>query len=552
MKPELIIRQLVDFGLSDKEAMIYVTLLMMRKARAGEVARELQLNRMLVYRTMAKLCDKGLVKATVEKPMRFVPASMDDALRLLIKDTEGRLSQMKYRYDALLQEWSAVDTSPLPADTLSFRVVQGRKQIYALLAKMFRSAERWIRLIVNCRDLIMFQYVDLEDLLRKTAKKGVRVQIIVQYGSDKLDIIANYINFAEVRLIPMTRAARLFIVDNRELAIAFDSEESMALNTRQDTCLYIESAEGRSLMTLADMFSNIWESADDLDTAHLAVSTENVKILRDEESFEETLKDMLRRATSEIMVGIPKGAPSSVKDKLLQLAANRPSQAYVRLDLYIDRSDLPKLEKLATQIDIYHTDKLQNVQLVVVDRKEVLLTSYLGGSEKSARRKHVWSNSRTWLEFVTSFMTDIWQKSLMASTRINELKDHETATKWLLEVKSIFERLDWDVHVPGRATSMKGREFEFGLLAEDDHGNKIAVEFIAGGNDRNLETITSFYGKAMQCDVRVLYLISVPPAKPEEHSLAQYYNVPILEGRSRQEVLSQISEIGEHICPIAR
>lgn len=552
LKPELIVRQLVDFGLSDKEAMIYVTLLMMRKARAGEVARELQLNRMLVYRTMAKLGERALVKATVEKPMRFVPIPMDDALRLLIKDTESRLSQMKYRYDALLQEWSAVDTSPSPADTLSFRVVQGRKQIYALLVKMFRSAEKWIKLIVNSRDLIMFQYVDVEDLLRKTAKKGVKIQIIVQYGSDKLDIVANYVNFAEVRLIPMTRAARLFIVDSRELAIAFDSEESMTLNTREDTCLYIESAEGKSLMTLTGMFSNIWESADDFDTAHSTMPAENVKILRDEESFEETLKDMLGRATSEIMIGIPKGVLSSTKDKLLQLAVNRPGQAYVRLDLCIESSDLQKLEKLAGQIDVYHTDKLQNVQFVIVDRKEILLTLYLGGSEKSARRKHVWSNSRTWLEFVTSFMTDIWQKSLMADTRINELRERGTAMKWLSEVKSVLEQFDWDVHVPGRVTSKKGEKFEFGLLAEDDRGNKIAVEFIAGGNDGNLETITSFYGKAMQCDAKALFLVSVPPAKLEERSLAQYYNIRILEGKNRQEVSSQISEIGERAYPIAR
>lgn len=548
----MIIRQLVDFGLSDKEATIYVTLLMMRKARAGEVARELQLNRMLVYRTMAKLCDRALVKATVEKPMKFVPIPMDDALRLLIKDTEGKLSQMKYRYDALLQEWSAVDTSPSPADTLSFRVVQGRKQIYALLAKMFRSAENWIKLIVSSRDLIMFQYVDLEDLLRKASKKGVKVQIIIQCGNDKLDIVANYINFAEVRMIPMTRAARLFAVDNRELAIAFDSEESVTLNTRQDTCLYIESAEGKSLMTLTDMFSNIWETADDFDAAYSAVSAENVKIVRDEELFEETLKDMLGRATSEIMVGIPKGVPASIKDKLLKSVANRPSPTYVRLDLYIDNSDLPKLEKLAGQIDTYHTDKLRNVQFVIVDRKEILLTSYLGGPDKSARRRHIWSNSKTWLEFVTSFMTDIWEKSLAADARIIELKERGMAMKWLSEARSILEEFKWDVHMPGRVTTKKGEAFEFGLLAEDDHGNKIAIEFIAGENDRNLETITSFYGKAMQCDANALYLISVPPTRLEERSLAQYYNIRLLEGKNRDEIVSQISEIGERVYPIVR
>jgi len=58
---ENVTKQLLDFGLTDKEANIYLALLRSGKARAGEIARKLQLNRMFVYRVLTKLQERELV-----------------------------------------------------------------------------------------------------------------------------------------------------------------------------------------------------------------------------------------------------------------------------------------------------------------------------------------------------------------------------------------------------------------------------------------------------------------------------------------------------------
>lgn len=544
MKLELVTKQLVDFGLSDKEASIYITLLTMGKAKAGEIARKLQLNRMLVYRIVTKLRERELVKASMEKPMKFVPIPLETALNLLVKETEGKLSLMKERYTVLIEDWNSVDVNPAAADTLSFRIVQGRKQIYALLTKMFKSSQKWVKLITTSKDLVRFQYVDLDDTLKKAAKRGVKVEIAVQYEGEKYDIIGRYINFAEVKLVPMSRATRLFIIDDRELVIAFTSDDSMALNTKQDTCLHIQSSEGKSLETMVDIFANIWESADDLDVQDsISKSLEDLKIFRDEETFMKTLKSMLEKAESEILIGIPKDAPPAMKDKVIEEAAKKADQLYVRLIIYVDHADLPKRRQLSEKMDVYHTDVLQSMQFIIKDRKEILITLYLNESEDHKRCKHIWSNSRLYLDSVTGLLMDVWRRSVEFESRANELKKYEMSANCLSELKSILERSNWRVQMPGQITPRPGVCIEFDLLAEDKRGRRMAAEFIVGGDEHNLEEITSFYGKAMNSEVNSLFLISIPPPNPKETSLAQYYNIHLLEAERREDLTSKLAVI---------
>ncbi len=541
MKLELVVRQLVDFGLTDKEALTYLTLLTAGRATAGQVARKLQVNRMLIYRSMEKLCDRGLVKATMEKPMKYVPLPLDNAVRLLIKETEGKLTQMKYRHNALIQEWNALETDLPQTDTLSFRVVQGRKQIYSQLSRLFNAAETSIKLIVSTSDLTTFQYSDLDDLLKKASKKGVKVQIVVQCtNNERLDIIGTYVNFAELRLVPVTRATRLFMIDDRQLMLAFASAESMALNTKQDTCLFIESAQGPSLMTLVDMFSSIWDSADDLATHAAGSDSENIKILRDEKAYRNMLQEMLSKARSEIVVGIPRDAPFAMKRELIQQTDQKAKGIGTRLVLSIDAADLTVLEKLGEKIEAHHTDILQNMQFVVVDKREILLTLYFGEPGDDRRCKYIWSNSQTYLESIMGFVEEVWKRSTPSSERVRDVERNEISKHYMTETRSILERSGWTVHTPGLISCKAGEVLEFGLVAENPSGMKLAAEFIMGGSEQNLAIIASLYGKGINCGIDDLYLIAHPPVGINELKLAQYYNITLVETKSLEGALPRV------------
>ena len=547
---EAITRQLLDFGLTDKEANIYLALLRNGKARAGEIARKLQLNRMIVYRVLTKLQERELVKATMEKPMKFIPIPLEKALELLIRESETKLSLMRDRYDAVVDSWRSVISEPPTSDVLSFKIVQGRKQIYDLLAKMFKSASNWIRLVTTKKDLVRFQYVDLDDALKRAAKRGVKVQIVIQYEDDKLDIVRHYASFASVKVVPISKATRLFIADDKEMIITFTTDDSMVLNTKQETCLKIESTEGKSLDTVVDIFANFWESADELDILDSMSSRtgEDLKTLKTEEAFNKALEGMVETAESELWVGIPKDAPPSMKEKIMNEASKRAGQLYVRMILFLDLDDLRR-SHLLEKVDAYHSDLLQSMQFVIKDRKEILVTLRLNPSEGGSRMKHVWSNSRLYVESMAELLAGLWTKSEGIEARMSELKRSELARSCIAELKTVLERGNWKIQVPGVISPTPEVRFEFGLLAEDSEGRALVAEFIDGASTHNLELITSFYGKAMNADVDSLYLISIPPMSMQEASFAEYCNMHVIEAERIDELPSKLGGVGKQVMP---
>ena len=548
---EEVTKQLLDFGLSDKEANIYLALLRSGKARAGEIARKLQLNRMIVYRVLTKLQERELVKATMEKPMKFIPIPLEKALDLLIRETETKLSLMKDRHDAVLDEWKSVLTEPPVSDVMSFRIVQGRKQIYELLTKMFKSADNYVRLVTTKKDLVRFQYVDLDDALKRAAKRGVKVQIVVQYEDDKLDILTHYAGFASIKVVPISKATRLFIADDKEMIITFTTDDSMALNSKQETCLKIESREGKSLNTVVDIFANFWESADELDLPEtISRVGEDLKVLRTDETFNHFLHNMVGSAASELLIGIPKSSPPDAKERIMEEVAKRADQVPVRMILFVESNDLNQID-LLRKIDAYHSDLLQNMQFIIKDREEILVSLQVNASEENARMKHVWSNSKIYVESMAELVAGFWAKSQPIESRMTELKRTQMAPRCIAELRSYLERGNWKVAVPGVVSPTPEVRFDFSLLAEDKKGRKLAAEFVNGG-DNNFQTITSFYARAMNAGVDSLSLIAVPKLSPEESSFAEYCSMTVIQASDPSELSSNLSQQFEvHHVPSA-
>ena len=532
---EQVTKQLQDFGLSDKEANIYLALLRSGKARAGEIARKLQLNRMIVYRVLTKLQERELVKATMEKPMKFIPIPLEKALDLLIRETETKLGLMRDRHDAVLDEWKSVLTEPPVSDVMSFRIVQGRKQIYELLTKMFKSADMYIRLVTTKKDLVRFQYVDLDDALKRAAKRGVKVQIVIQYEDDRLDILAHYAGFAAIKVVPISKATRLFIADDKEMVITFTTDDSMALNSKQETCLKIESKEGKSLDTVVDIFANFWDSADELDLPeNSSRAGEDLKILRTDEAFDHYLHNLIASAENELLIGIPKSTSPQAKGVILDAVAHRASELPVRMVLFVDSNDLDRLD-LLRKVDAYHSDLLQNMQFIIKDHKEILVSLQFNGSQGNTRTKHVWSNSKLYVESMAELVAGLWAKSQPIDLRLTELKRIQMAPRCLAEVKSYLERANWKVSVPGVVSPTPDSRFDFSLLAEDKKGRKLVAEFVNGG-DNNFQTITSFYARAMNAGVDSLSLIAVPSLSPEESSFAEYCSMNVIQAKDSSEL----------------
>ena len=96
-----IMLRLEESGLELKQAQIIVDLASNPPSKASEVGKRIGLSRMDAYNSLRKLQEQGLIKATLDKPMRFAGNTISEVFKLLIHKQKIDLQRMEEHLDEL-------------------------------------------------------------------------------------------------------------------------------------------------------------------------------------------------------------------------------------------------------------------------------------------------------------------------------------------------------------------------------------------------------------------------------------------------------------------
>ena len=115
---------LEEFGLSNKEAKVYLALLELGKSKAGEITKKSAVNRTNVYDALERLIEKGLVSYVSENNKKVFEAVNPQRLQEMLKDKQEKLGktieELKTRYQKRQKQ----------EDAFVFRGKQGIKSIF--------------------------------------------------------------------------------------------------------------------------------------------------------------------------------------------------------------------------------------------------------------------------------------------------------------------------------------------------------------------------------------------------------------------------------------
>jgi len=95
------IPKLIGFGLSEKEALVYLHLLKYGPKPPSRLAKSLKTYREDVYRTLTSLVDKGMVNPSLETPTIYAAVELDIALESTLKRHETELREMERKKEEL-------------------------------------------------------------------------------------------------------------------------------------------------------------------------------------------------------------------------------------------------------------------------------------------------------------------------------------------------------------------------------------------------------------------------------------------------------------------
>lgn len=89
-------------GINEKEGNVLLVLSTRDRMKASDIAKELKTTRLDAYNTLSKLQQRGLVKATADRPMMFSCPRIQDCVRYLIDIKQSKLNRLNSGLEDLL------------------------------------------------------------------------------------------------------------------------------------------------------------------------------------------------------------------------------------------------------------------------------------------------------------------------------------------------------------------------------------------------------------------------------------------------------------------
>jgi sugar-specific transcriptional regulator TrmB len=249
----LFIKQLIDFGLSEKEAKIYLSLLEIEAATVFEVAKESGVNRSSAYVVLEGLKKKGFVGISDDKKVRQYIAASPETLLRSAKSVAKKQEEIKTGIESIIPELKALHKNTMGRPVV--KLFEGVNGLINVFEDTLDCKEKIIRIISSVEKISKLLPPDyFPEYVRRKAQKGIKM-FGIHPDNDIAKMLKkmNLLRHDEPMLIPQEKyktPADMAIFDNK---ISYMSPE------RGGFGVIIESKEIAEVMK--NVFDLAWEEA---------------------------------------------------------------------------------------------------------------------------------------------------------------------------------------------------------------------------------------------------------------------------------------------------
>jgi sugar-specific transcriptional regulator TrmB len=209
------ITKLIGFGLSEKEAQVYLHLLKYGPKPPSLLAKSLKTYREDVYRTLTGLIDKGMVKPSLETPTVYAAVELDIALEMALKKHETELREMGRRKQEL-QELSKQQRFR-PSDELStFRIIKSIKELVTVTIPLLASCKEEVEFVFPPEAVVMASLFAINEGAKLAVERGASIRGIVDITYSTIEATQELLDIGEdIRHLPQYRGLYFAVVDRK-------------------------------------------------------------------------------------------------------------------------------------------------------------------------------------------------------------------------------------------------------------------------------------------------------------------------------------------------
>jgi sugar-specific transcriptional regulator TrmB len=251
--------RLIGFGLTEKEAQLYVHLLKYGPNTPAPLAKSLKTYRADVDRTLAGLIDKGMVHRSRHSSTVYAAVDLDTALESALKKHESELRKMEARKREL-QELAKQHQFRPSDEVTTFKILESIRDVVGTALPVILSAKEEFLWLSNREGVEFGEAFGVVEAEREFIERGGQCRGIADVMYPLIDIIRHHLDIgADVRHLGDYRGAYYGVFDKQHCFSAINIDVKRLKLDEPLKMLYTDDPMYASY--LISTFEMLWKQA---------------------------------------------------------------------------------------------------------------------------------------------------------------------------------------------------------------------------------------------------------------------------------------------------
>jgi sugar-specific transcriptional regulator TrmB len=254
---------LVEYGLSENEAEVYLHLARVGERKASDVAEVTHFHRTEVYRILRVLEKKGIVIETFETPLRFTAVPVEKAVEQLVDAQRMKLNLLEKRKSELVQLWASMRKPPVEEKKKEvLQMLDGESQVILKAKELLEMAKIETKIFApdDCLG-VLYNNDFLADLEQRSYDLNVS---LLTENSLKSRLICEHLGWAkQAHSVEDVEGLPCFIItDKKNLLVIYRRKgEERGRRTTKTKTVGLWTNCGALVVSMLGLFSRIGESS---------------------------------------------------------------------------------------------------------------------------------------------------------------------------------------------------------------------------------------------------------------------------------------------------
>lgn len=219
--------------LDELEVKIYLNLLRTGPITASALAKELDVDRARMYRTVDKLVSRNILSTTLSIPKLCIPADPKEALKLALRKKEDEVRKIKKSGNGIIEKINSEIAVTNGIAIPTFRVIQGRTNIYSDIAQIIEKSSDTTYIVTTIEDISKMYHSSIPEKIKTCENNGGNVRLIVEIDDANLIPFVKRFNATETRTCELPSKGRIIVQKNNQMIMS-DSAKSTQITSNSD------------------------------------------------------------------------------------------------------------------------------------------------------------------------------------------------------------------------------------------------------------------------------------------------------------------------------